>query len=282
MIDTDFLDQLARFNLVIRKRVTSSFTGTHKSHSFGTGTELRDMREYVHGDDIRQIDWNIFARTDKLHVKRFEEEKHLPVHIIIDYSNSMNFGRDKTKFDYGCMLGIGFAFLAMKNNDKFEFSTFSEDLYPVKARRGRKQLAGIIDHLEKLKAGGRTDFEKMMSRYRRFIKNKSMVVIISDFMFDREQIEKGLSYFRKHDLKVIQLLDKSEVNLDLEGDLKLKDSEDNSMMRTYLSKKMKERYYKQLEEHKAFIQKTVESLRGTFYPADTSQDVFNILFNTIS
>ncbi|MFT4304457.1 MAG: DUF58 domain-containing protein [Candidatus Woesearchaeota archaeon] len=195
MIDTNFLSQLARFNLVIRKRVTSSFTGAQRSFSLGTGTELKDKRKYESGDDIRLIDWNVYARTDKLHVKRYEEEKNLSTHIIVDYSKSMNFGKKYTKFHYSSMLGIGFAYIAMKGNNKFEFSTFSDKLKPFKAKRGMKQLAHIVDYLNKLKTEGTTNFSDMMNIYLKTIKHKAMVVIISDFLFDIDQIKDGISRF---------------------------------------------------------------------------------------
>ena len=164
MIDTSFLAQLARFNLVLRKRVTSSYTGAQKSKSYGTGTDLSDYRKYEPGDDIRMIDWNVFARTDKLHIKRFEEEKNLTVHIIVDSSKSMDFGKKRTKFEYAGMLGIGFAYLAMRNNDKFEFSTFADNLEVFKARRGMKNLAGIVHYLGNFKTKGNSRFASIQRK----------------------------------------------------------------------------------------------------------------------
>ena len=282
MIDTSFLKQLARFNLVIRKRVTSSFTGAQKSFTLGTGTELRDKRKYESGDDIRLIDWNVYARTDKLHIKRFEEEKNLTTHIIVDYSKSMNFGKKHTKFQYSSMLGIGFAYIAMRNNNRFDFTTFSDDIHPIKARKGMKQLAHIIDYLNKLKSKGTSDFSEMMSVYLKTIKNKSMVVIISDFLFDIEEIKDGISRFKNHDLKVIQVLDKEEKELDIEGDFNLIDSETDKSMKTYISKRERQEYIEELNEHSAKIQNIVESVGGKFYTTTTHEDVFNVFYNILA
>ena len=126
-IDVSFLSQLDRFNLVIKKRVTSNYTGPRKSVALGRGLLFKEHRIYAPGDDIRAIDWKVYARTDDLYVKMYEEEKNLIVHIIVDYSASMNFGKPINKFDYASMLGVGFAYLAMKENEKFQFSTFSDD-----------------------------------------------------------------------------------------------------------------------------------------------------------
>ncbi len=276
MIDTSFLAQLARFNLIIKKRVTSSYTGAQRSSIMGTGTELKDMRKYESGDDIRLINWNVYARTDKLHIKRFEEEKNLTSHIIVDYSKSMNFGKKYTKFDYGSMLGIGFAYLAMKNNDRFEFSTFSDDLNPIKARRGMRHLASIVDYLNKLKTKGISHFEDMMGHYRKTIRSKSVVVIISDFLMEPEDIKNGMMQFRNHDLKVIQILDKEEKELKIEGDIKLRDSETDKVMRTYVSKRLRQEYMEELDDHSAKIQEIVEGMGGKFYCATTYDDVFDV------
>ena len=121
MIETGFLRELDRFSLIIRKRVTSKYTGPRKSVAMGRGMIFKDHRLYAPGDDFRSIDWRVYARTDNLYIKNYEEERNLVVHIILDCSNSMNFGKNITKFEYASMIGIGFAYLAMKENEKFQF-----------------------------------------------------------------------------------------------------------------------------------------------------------------
>src|SRR3989338_6692961 len=122
MINTDFLNQLDRFHLVIKKRVTSNYIGPRRSVALGRGLTFKEHREYAPGDDIRLIDWKVFARTDDLHIKTFEEERNLTVHVIMDSSASMGFGKPVSKFDYAAMLGVGFAYLAMRDNEKFQIS----------------------------------------------------------------------------------------------------------------------------------------------------------------
>src|SRR3989344_7468714 len=115
MIDTNFLNQLDRFSLIVYKRVTSSYAGEKRSIAEGRGLVFKDHRMYARGDDVKLIDWKVYARTDDLYVKRYEEERSLSVHILIDCSASMNFGRKMKKFDYASMIGVGFAYLAMKD-----------------------------------------------------------------------------------------------------------------------------------------------------------------------
>ena len=107
MIDTSFLDQLKRFNLVINKRVTSNLTGPRKSKAAGRGLTFKDYRIYAPGDDIRLIDWRVFARTDNYYIKVHEEERNLTVHLIVDKSASMEFGKPISKFDYASMIIVG-------------------------------------------------------------------------------------------------------------------------------------------------------------------------------
>ena len=131
MIDISFLKELDRFNLVLKKRVLSRYQGERQSHAEGQGLVFADYKDYVPGDDFRAIDWRVYARTDKLHVRRYEEERSLSSHVIVDYSSSMDFGKGVTKADYAAMLGLGFAYLALRENEKFQFSTFSESQYHV-------------------------------------------------------------------------------------------------------------------------------------------------------
>ena len=95
-IKTDFFHQLERLSLIINKRVTSSYTGERKSLATGRGIVFKDYTMYAPGDDFRTIDWRVFARTDKLWVRRFEEERNLTVHVILDFSNSMSFSSHRS------------------------------------------------------------------------------------------------------------------------------------------------------------------------------------------
>ena len=151
MINTDFLNQLDRFHLVVKKRVTSNFVGPRKSVAAGRGLTFKDHRMYSPGDDIRLIDWKVFARTDDLYIKTFEEERNLTAHIIMDASASMGFGKPISKFDYAAMLGVGLAYLAMRENERFQFSTFNEGLEIFQPRRGMSQLASMVFYLNNVK-----------------------------------------------------------------------------------------------------------------------------------
>jgi len=235
MIDATFLIELNRFSLAVRKRVTSKYIGAKKSYAAGRGLTFKDYRIYAPGDDFRLIDWRVYGRTDDLYVKTYEEERNLVAHILVDVSKSMDFGNKRTKYDFASMIGVGFAYLALKDNNKFQFSTFSNDLELFQARRGMGHLANIITTLNKTKTKGQSKMLDAISQYRKQISGTSLVILISDFLIPIEEIEKTLVSIGKHEVKVIQVLDKAEKDMEAEGDLKLKDAESGFSLRTFIS-----------------------------------------------
>ncbi len=274
MITTDFLSGLDRFRLIVKKRVTSKYSGGRKSPFLGRGASVKDYRAYVSGDDFRLIDWRIYARTDNLYVKKFEEEKDLTVHIVIDSSSSMDYGNPK-KFDYAAMLGVGFAYLAMKDNEKFRFSTFSDTLQMFKAERGMNHLALMVDHLNSVKTSGQSVFAETMNKYRLMLKTRALLIIISDFLFDFNEIEQGLLSVAGGDMKVIHVLDKTERKLEMEGDFKLKDSESSDIMQTFVSTRLKTDYQRSLEEHTSKIAQVCAGLKADYHLITTDTPIFD-------
>jgi len=162
--------------------------GAKKSIAAGRGLLFKDHRIYAPGDDFRAIDWKVFARTDDLYIKNYEEERNLTVHIILDSSASMNYGKPITKFDYASMIATGFAYLAMKGNEKFMFSNFSDNLSIFQAKRGRSNLISMVDYLNGLKLRGKSNLLDAVNHYHKIIGSKSMVILISDFMYPLDEL----------------------------------------------------------------------------------------------
>ena len=281
MIDTSFLDNLKKFSLIVNKRVTSVYSGQKLSTSAGRGISFKDHRIYSFGDDFRSIDWKVFARTDDLYIKNFEEERNLNVHILVDCSASMNFGKPISKFDYASMIGVGFAYLAMKDNEKFQFATFSEKLDMFQSRKGMHQLASMIDHLNSLKVEGKTDFFSTLSSYKRLVGSRSLIIIISDMLFDPENIKDSLIMLGKHDIKLIQVLDKQEKDLKLEGDFRLKDSESKDEIKTFISPRLISNYTKMMNDHAAKINDVCNSLGVDFYQVTNDKPIFDTFYELL-
>lgn len=281
MIDQEFLHQLDRFSLIINKRITSNYVGERFSHATGRGLIFKDHTIYAPGEDFRSVDWRVFGRTDKLYVKRYEEERNLAVHIILDFSASMGFGTTMTKAEFGSMVGVGFAYLALKNNEKFVLSTFSDSLEFFKARRGRGQLASMVEFLNAKRPKGLTKLEQSLSSYKKLLNSKSYVVIVSDFLYPIDDVKKTLYLFKHHKVVLIQVLDKIEKNLDLEGDFKLKDLETNEVLRTFINPFSRKQYSNMLDEHVEKIKQACTESGAQFYSSNTGQNVFDVFFDVL-
>lgn len=282
MINTAFLNQLDRFSLIVNKRVTSNYVGERKSLYTGRGTTFKDHRIYAPGDDIRLVDWKVFARTDDLYVKRYEEERNLSVHIIMDTSASMNFGSPVTKYEYAAMLGLGFAYLAMKGNEKFQFANFNQRLEMFKPKKGMRQLAAMLAHLNTTRPQGVTNFYDALLQYRKMINTRSFIVIISDFLFDLPTIEKTLCLLgANHDIKLIQVLDRVERDMKLEGDLRLKDAESDSILRTFISQRLRNNYLTMMDGHNIKLNGICNKMGIEFYSVTTDTPLFDVFFDIL-
>ncbi|MBD3361546.1 DUF58 domain-containing protein [Candidatus Woesearchaeota archaeon] len=284
MINTDFLHHLDRLSLIINKRMTSNYIGERQAIYAGAGLVFKDHAHYAMGDDFRHVDWKAFARTDKLFVKRFEEERNLVVHIIVDCSASMDFGTKKiSKHDYASMFGLGFAYMALKNNEKFVLSTFADKLELFRPRKGKNQLMAILDYLNKKKPQGKSNFELAMAEYKKLITSKSLIVVVSDFLYDPEQVKQGLLRFKKHNIILIQVLDVVEKDLkDVEGDFKLIDAENKGILRTFISPFGRKRYLEKIASHRAHLKRIASELGANFFSFGTDHPIFDAFYKVLS
>ncbi len=280
MIDSSFLNELQRFNLIVNKRVTSKYVGEKKSAYSGSGTIFKDHRIYTMGDNFKAIDWRVYARTDDMYIKLFEEERNLNVHILIDSSASMKYNN---KFDYAGKLGLGFAFLALKNNEKINFSTFADELENFRGARGKGQIITMLKHLNSIKPKGKSNLFDTFKLYKKNIRSKSFVVIISDFLIEPEKIINSLQLLgRGHTVKIIQVLDKEEKEMPLEGDFDLIDSETDFKLRTYISKRGQKDYIEKLNQHNSKIENVCNEFGFKFYQFTTDKPIFDTFFKLVN
>jgi len=282
VINVDFLHHLDRLSLIINKKITSNFMGDRTSTFIGKGSVFRDRTFYAPGEDFRSIDWKAYARTNKLYIKKYEEERNLTVHIIIDFSASMKFGGKLSKADYASMIGIGFSYMALKNNEKFVLSTFSDKLEQFRPRKGRKQLARIIKYLNEKKPAGTSQFEKSLSNYKKLVNSKSLVVIISDCLYSPAEIESVLSRFTAHEIKLVQVLDAVERDLsNMRGDFKLKDAETSTVITTFIGPFLKKSYHQKLEAHNNKIREICDRTGARFYSITTDTPIFDAFYTML-
>ncbi len=281
-IDLSFLHKLDRMSLLVTKRITSNYVGERAAIYTGRGLVFKDHAIYSPGDDFRAIDWKVFARLDRLFIKRFEEERNLVVHVVIDYSGSMGFGGRIKKFEYADMLGLGFAYMAMKHNERFVVSTFSDRLEVFKPKRGRSNLMAVLDYLNTKKPKGLSKFEESLAAYKKRVTSKSYVVILSDFLYDPEEIKNAIARYRDHHVVLIQVLDKTETDLSIEGDFKLVDVETEDSLRTFISPYARKKYIEQLGEHQSKIQRVCDELGAKFFVFNTEFPIFDAFYQVLN
>ncbi len=279
MIDTSFFKELDRFSFMVRKRVSTAYSGSRRSILKGRGMEPVSYREYTQGDDFKTIDWKVYGRTEKLYVKEFEEEKSLTTHILLDTSKSMDF---RKKFDYAAMLALGFAYLVTKDNEKFAVATFGDDINITKPRRGRRYLSRTIDLLNNTNLIGKTSFEYCMEKYASVIKSRSLVIIVSDFMAEVDGIRNSIFRLGDNELVLIQVLDPLEKSFDLGGEAKLIDLETDARMDIYTSPRLRADYQKRLNDHNARIRETCLTIGADFHTVSTDKPVFDSIFEVVS
>jgi len=282
MIDLEFIKQLKKLDLLAKRKIVSSYTGSQRSIRQGRGIEPIDHREYYPGDDLKFVDWKVYGRTEKLFIKRFEEEKSLTTHILVDASNSMNFKSGKySKYDFASMLAMGFAYLVTKENEKFAISTYAKDLKEVmQPKRGKKQFFTAIDILNEEDIGGLTNLEIVGERYSGLIRTRSLCIVISDFLEPIETIRKGLMQLAKKskNLLVIHLADPAEKKLEWQGDIKLYDLETQQIKKIFFTPKMRQEYGVRFMAHVERVREVCDSIGADFFSVRTDEPVFDIFF----
>ncbi len=280
-INLDYLKSLDRLQLILKKKVHADLQGAHQASAFGQGMVFQDYKAYVPGDDFRHIDWNVYARTDKFFVRRFEEERNLTVHILVDSSGSMEYGRHTSKFEYAVMLGLGFAYMSLKRNEKFTFATFSGSVKRLRPRKGTNQLLQIFDTVSKLKAKGTTTFKHAMDEYKKQISGRSLLILISDFLYDLDEVEEVLRRYRKSEVYVLQVLAPEERELAIRGDVLLEDAETQSTLRTFISRRLKSEYQQKLMEHIMRLKDLCEENDAAFVSVTSDTPIFETFYHIL-
>ena len=227
MIPKEILKKVKRIEIATRGLVNEVFSGEYHSVFKGRGMEFAEVREYQVGDDIRNIDWNVTARSEHPYVKVFDEERELTVMLMVDVSSSGNFGTaNQMKGEVAAELSAVLAFSAIKNNDKVGLMIFSDKIEKfIPPRKGKQHVLRVIREILYFKPeDSRTDLNVALEYLSRVIKRRSIVFLISDFL--TEEYEKSLQIAnKKHDIIAIDIIDPREVEIPSVGLLELEDAE---------------------------------------------------------
>lgn len=226
LIDEDTLRQLERLTLVSRKLSTGHLRGERRSRRHGQSVDFADYRNYVTGDDLRFLDWKIYARLERLFLKLFLEEEDLRVYILLDCSRSMVFGEPE-KLLYAKRVAAALGYICMSRMDSLSVYPFAgRMLERFGPRRGKVNGAAYFDFLEKVEPGGETGMGRVLRDFARSIRAKGLVILLSDFL-DFGGYEDGLGdlFGRGFEVVAMHLLSPEELQPDLVGDVRLVDCE---------------------------------------------------------
>jgi len=230
-IDRRSVASVARLRLRARTAVEGFYAGIHKSPYHGFNVEFSEYRDYAPGDDLRRLDWRVFARTERHFVKQFEAETNLSAYLLLDASGSMAFsGRTERRLDYAASLAAALALLLLRQGDHVGLVTFDDDLRLfIPPRAHARHFGVLVDALENVRPGRETDIAGVLHRIAERVRRRSMVIVISDFLDDVERVLNGLHHFRhrRHEVIALHVLDETERDFpfdrvvrfeDLEGD----------------------------------------------------------------
>lgn len=213
--------KIARLDLRARQVVEGFLSGMHKSRFFGHSVEFVQHREYVAGDDIRHLDWKVWAKADRYYIKQFEAETNLRATLVVDVSESMRYGRGPlNKYEYGCTVAACLAYLIIKQQDSAGLITFDSTVRRVlPARSAQNHLDAIVRAMDVSRPKEKTDIRSILGRVTENMPSRGMVILISDFLVDREALFKGLEMLRhrKHDVLMFHILDDDELVFPFSG-----------------------------------------------------------------
>ena len=226
----EVVNQIKRLDLRAQFVVKGFLQGLHASPFQGFSVEFSEHRRYTPGDDPKDIDWLVYAKTDKYYVKKFEAETNITGYLLMDLSQSMGYTyrQEVTKFDYAICLAAALCYLMIHQQDPVGLVTFDEKIRDRLAPRSKRtQLGNVLAHLSKLKPAGTTDLAYSLSQVASLIRQRSLLMVFSDLLVDPEPVLRSLRQLRHagHDVILFHILDEAEVNFPFQGLVEFEDPE---------------------------------------------------------
>ena len=232
----EIVSKLANMSLVARLVVEGFITGLHRSPYHGFSVEFAEHRQYMPGDEIKHVDWKVYAKTDRFYVKQFEEETNLKSYLLVDASASMAFqSHAVNKLQYATYLAAGLAYLMLKQRDSVGLITFDEKIRAfLPPRSVNPYLSVILQELQKTQCRAKTNVAATFHQLAERMHRRGLVIIFSDLFDDPDRVLSGLKHFRhkKHEVIVFHILDPFEINFDFRQDAIFKDLETGEKLPT--------------------------------------------------
>jgi len=303
LLTPELLRRLEQFQLLAARRAKSSAKGERRSRARGQSVEFADYRTYVHGDDFRYLDWNLYGRLERLFLKLYEEERELPVRIFLDASESMTFGEPR-KFDFARQVAAAVGYVALSGFDRVsvipfpnapanspdggraqEFAMTTRELAArgaLRSVRGKKSTMEFFQNLTALTAGGAANLNESLRRGALEARQAGVAVVLSDFL-DPAGYETGLTALvgRGFQVDLVQILAPEELSPTTFGDLRLVDSETGGMQEVTFGRYRMKAYQQTLQN---FIQRMREFCQGrgiNFFTASSKTPLEELLLRQL-
>ena len=286
MLDASYFARLQRLKLAVDKKSNASLLGSRKSVRKGSSAEFSDFREYMPGDDIRAIDWNAYARLDRLYIKEYMEEKESAVSLFIDLSKSMDYG-EKTKLELQEEIAAALAYIALMNMDHVAVYDLADTRRRHVASGGKSGFSELTEWLDRLEPGEPADIMHSISTVGRM--QPGLSVIMSDFLSEEyvdnpgtlEQLIRYLQY-RKQKVVILHILAKEEIDVDLSGTFFLIDSEDSdNRLRVTMESGAIRSYKDALEEFTGELKRSAKKCGAAYHLCSTGAGFDKIIFEEL-
>lgn len=266
--------------LVARYAVEGFLQGAHRSRHKGFSIEFAEHRQYVPGDDLRYLDWQVYARTDNYYIIQYEAETYCRIYVMLDVSNSMSFGSGKlNKLQYASYCAGALAYLVIKQRDNFGLLTFDSSIRQhLEPRSTPMHLAEIFRILDQTKPSGATDFPGVFDRFTESVLRRSLILVFSDLFEDLETIRRALVSlrFHGHEVALFQILDHEELSFPYRGFCQFEGLENEQQLRAD-PESIRRDYLKELNGFTSEVRRLCSSHQIDYCLVDTSQPFDRVL-----
>lgn len=282
LFDNHILSRLERRRLNPHRRMTNRSRGEHHSFKGGTSTEFADYRAYVEGDDVRYVDWNLFARLQRPYLKLYRHEEEMHVVIILDGSTSMEF---EGKFALARQFAGAFSLMGLMNQERVSiYCVRKQDERPVKSPivRGKSSVRRLFRFIEELQTGGEAPFDKTIETVLSQHRGRGIVILLSDFLtFGNIETPLNLLYSAGLEIFGIQILSPMEIQPELTGDLRLVDCEDQTVLDVSGVGELLGIYREHLEGMHERLAGMCRKRNGRFLRVNAAEPLEQLLFDTL-
>lgn len=277
---------VSRLDLRARFIVEGFLSGLHASPYHGFSVEFSEHRRYAQGDDPKDIDWLVYAKTDRFYVKKYQAETNITGYLLMDLSESMayTYRQELTKFDYSVCLAAALAYLMIHQQDPVGLMTFDEKIRSsLPARSKRTQLGNLLALLARSKPVGPTDIARNLRRVAAMVKHRSLLMLFSDLLAEPEPVIQSLRLLRhaRHDVIVFHVLDEAEVSFPFSGTVDLREPE-TGQSRIVDADGIRADYVDSLRELRDGYRRQCLSIGADYVPLDTSMPFDKALVEYLS